>query len=79
MEPLGRARDWGARGRSSGRAGVDRWRAKWWHVGQCAVAAALAWFIAADLLGLDDEQIDDLLRSGVLESIQPAEIDGVGV
>ncbi|MGU3654404.1 CoA transferase [Mycolicibacterium sp. A43C] len=35
--------------------------------------------IAADLLGLDDEQIEDLLRSGVLESIQPAEIDGVGV
>lgn len=51
MEPLGRARDWGARGRDSGRAGVGRWRAKWWHVGQCAIAAAVAWFIAADLLG----------------------------
>ena len=35
--------------------------------------------IAADLLGLDDEQITELLRSGVLESIQPAEIDGAGV
>lgn len=57
MEPeaLGRARRWGRgvgrRGRSSGRGRVDRWRAKGWHIGQCAIAAGVAWWIAADLLG----------------------------
>ncbi len=43
-------RTW-ARSRLSVRARLDRVRSKSWHVGQCAVAAALAWFIARDLVG----------------------------
>ncbi|TCJ21249.1 FUSC family protein [Nocardioides jejuensis] len=39
------------RGRTSAAARVRRLQSKAWHVGQCAVAAALAWFVAADLLG----------------------------
>jgi uncharacterized membrane protein YgaE (UPF0421/DUF939 family) len=39
------------RGRSSARARVARLRAKSWHVGQAALAAGAAWFIAAELLG----------------------------
>lgn len=38
------------RGRTSVAARVRRLRAKSWHIGQCAIAAALAWFVAADLL-----------------------------
>jgi uncharacterized membrane protein YgaE (UPF0421/DUF939 family) len=38
-------------GRVSGRARVARWSAKRWQIGQCAAAAAVAWLIAADLLG----------------------------
>ena len=38
------------RGRVSARERFDRLRSKSWQVGQCAVAAGLAWFIAADLL-----------------------------
>lgn len=38
-------------GRTSARARVTRWQSKWWHIGQCAVAAGVAWFVAADLLG----------------------------
>ncbi|QYJ03981.1 FUSC family protein [Nocardioides panacisoli] len=38
------------RGRLSMRARIARWRSKWWVIGQCAIAAALAWWIAADLL-----------------------------
>lgn len=34
------------RGRISVRARADRVRGKAWHIGQCAVAAALAWFLA---------------------------------
>ena len=30
---------------------LDRWRSKSWQVGQCAIAAGVAWFIAHDLLG----------------------------
>ena len=33
------------------RARIDRLRSKSWQVGQCAVAAGLAWLVAADLLG----------------------------
>lgn len=40
-----------ARSRLSLRGRVDRWRSKLWVVLQCAIAAAVAWWIAADLLG----------------------------
>lgn len=40
-----------ARGRTSFRARVARLRSKSWQVGQCAVAAGLAWLVARDLLG----------------------------
>lgn len=39
--------------RTSLRGRVARLRSKSWHVGQCAVAAALAWLIANDVLGHD--------------------------
>jgi uncharacterized membrane protein YgaE (UPF0421/DUF939 family) len=39
-----------ARSRLSATARVRRVRDKGWHIGQCAVAAALAWLIAAELL-----------------------------
>lgn len=39
------------RGRSSARARVARLRAKSWHIGQAALAAGAAWFIAKELLG----------------------------
>jgi uncharacterized membrane protein YgaE (UPF0421/DUF939 family) len=35
------------RGRTSVRERVDRVRGKAWHLGQCAIAAALAWFLAS--------------------------------
>lgn len=38
-------------GRTSARARAARWRSKWWHIGQCAIAAGVAWFVAADILG----------------------------
>jgi uncharacterized membrane protein YgaE (UPF0421/DUF939 family) len=38
------------RGRTSVRARVRRLRARSWHIGQCAVAAAVAWLIARSLL-----------------------------
>ena len=46
--PLDRMWD---RGRVSARARVRRWRAKSWQIGQCAIAAGIAWLVAADLLG----------------------------
>lgn len=46
--PLDRMWD---RGRTSARSRVQRVRSKAWQIGQCAVAAAVAWFVAADLLG----------------------------
>jgi uncharacterized membrane protein YgaE (UPF0421/DUF939 family) len=39
------------RGRTSLRARQARLRSKVWQIGQCAVAAGVAWVIAADLLG----------------------------
>jgi len=42
-----------ARSRTSLRARVARLRSKSWQVGQCAVAAGLAWYVAADLIGHD--------------------------
>lgn len=39
------------RGRTSVRARLARLRSKAWHIGQAAVAAALAWFVAKELLG----------------------------
>jgi uncharacterized membrane protein YgaE (UPF0421/DUF939 family) len=39
------------RSRTSGRARLRRLESKRWQVGQCAVAAAVAWLIAADLFG----------------------------
>lgn len=39
------------KGRLSVRARVARWRSKSFVVAQCAVAAGVAWFIAADVLG----------------------------
>ena len=46
--PLDRAWDIG---RTSMRARVRRLQTKRWQIGQCAVAAGVAWLIAADLLG----------------------------
>src|SRR5690242_6449858 len=40
-----------ARARVSARARARRWRAKSWQIGQCAIAAGIAWLVAADLLG----------------------------
>lgn len=40
-----------ARGRTSLRARVARLRSKSWQLGQCAVAAGVAWFLAHDVLG----------------------------
>jgi uncharacterized membrane protein YgaE (UPF0421/DUF939 family) len=42
-----------ARSRTSARARVARVRSKGFHIAQCAVAAGVAWLIAADLLGHD--------------------------
>lgn len=42
-----------SRGRTSVRARLARWKAKRWQVAQCAVAAGVAWLIAADLLDHD--------------------------
>lgn len=42
---------WVARGRTSMRVRLARWRAKRWQIVQCAVAAAVAWYIAKHLLG----------------------------
>jgi uncharacterized membrane protein YgaE (UPF0421/DUF939 family) len=39
-----------ARGRLSTRHRLQRLRSKGWHIGQCAVAAALAWLAAVELL-----------------------------
>jgi uncharacterized membrane protein YgaE (UPF0421/DUF939 family) len=40
-----------ARGRTSLSARFARLRSKSWQVGQCAIAAGVAWFVAADLFG----------------------------
>lgn len=40
-------------GRLSARARLARVRSKSWHIGQAAIAAAVAWMIAKDLLGHD--------------------------
>jgi len=40
-----------SRGRTSTAARLRRLEAKSWQIGQCAIAAGIAWFIAADLLG----------------------------
>jgi uncharacterized membrane protein YgaE (UPF0421/DUF939 family) len=40
-----------SRGRTSLDARLTRWQAKSWQVGQCAVAAGVAWFVAHDLVG----------------------------
>src|SRR6187401_2263804 len=58
MEAQGRAesldRLW-SRGRTSLRSSVgnraERWQSKSWQIGQCAVAAGVAWFIAHDVVG----------------------------
>src|SRR5690242_4685607 len=42
-----------ARSRTSLRARVARLRSKSWQVGQCAIAAGVAWYVAADLIGHD--------------------------
>lgn len=39
------------RGRLSLDQRIARWRSKGWAVAQCAIAAGIAWWIAADLLG----------------------------
>lgn len=39
-----------SRSRLSLRGRIDRWRGKLWVVGQCSVAAGVAWFVAHDLL-----------------------------
>lgn len=40
-----------ARGRTSLRARIARLRSKSWQVGQCAIAAGLAWFLATEVAG----------------------------
>jgi len=40
-----------SRGRTSLATRAARWRSKTWQIAQCALAAGVAWFIAADLLG----------------------------
>lgn len=47
---FGRGRE---RGRRSLAGRLTRWRDKRWQIAQCAVAAGVAWFIAAELLGHD--------------------------
>ncbi|ANH36854.1 hypothetical protein I601_0402 [Nocardioides dokdonensis FR1436] len=42
-----------ARGRSSYRGRVARWKSKRWHIAQSSVAAAVAWLIASEVLGHD--------------------------
>ncbi|MGA9749672.1 MAG: FUSC family protein, partial [Nocardioides sp.] len=39
------------RGRTSVRQRLQRFRSNAWHIAQCALAAGVAWFVAADLLG----------------------------
>ncbi len=39
------------RSRTSARTRIDRWKSKRFQIAQCALAAGVAWFIAADLLG----------------------------
>ncbi|HET7432505.1 MAG TPA: FUSC family protein [Nocardioides sp.] len=39
------------RGRTSLATRLDRWRAKRWQIAQCAVAAGVAWWLAADVFG----------------------------
>jgi uncharacterized membrane protein YgaE (UPF0421/DUF939 family) len=39
------------RGRTSVATRIRRWQSKSWHIAQCAIAAGLAWLVAADLLG----------------------------
>jgi uncharacterized membrane protein YgaE (UPF0421/DUF939 family) len=39
------------RGRTSMAARLERWRSKWWVIGQCAISAGVAWWIASDVLG----------------------------
>ncbi len=46
--PLDRAWD---RSRTSARSRVRRWQAKRWQIGQCALAAGVAWLVAHDLVG----------------------------
>jgi len=41
------------RGRLSVGARVHRLRSKAWHIGQAAIAAGVAWLLAADVLGHD--------------------------
>ncbi|RNL64423.1 hypothetical protein EFK50_06685 [Nocardioides marmoriginsengisoli] len=41
------------RSRTSLRARLARLRSKGWQIGQCAIAAGVAWFVAADLIGHD--------------------------
>ncbi len=53
MVPMTQPATWDlvlTRGRLSVRARLDRLRSKGWHIVQAAVAAGVAWFIAADLL-----------------------------
>ena len=40
-------------GRTSLRARIARWKSKRWQIAQCALAAGVAWLVAADLLGHD--------------------------
>jgi uncharacterized membrane protein YgaE (UPF0421/DUF939 family) len=51
-DPAARLRDqFLDRGRVSFQQRVGRLRSKAWHIGQCAVAAALAWYLANDVFG----------------------------
>jgi uncharacterized membrane protein YgaE (UPF0421/DUF939 family) len=40
-----------SRSRSSLGGRLERWRSKGWQIGQCAIAAGVAWFVAADVFG----------------------------
>ena len=52
MQPGPLDRMWSL-GRTSLRARLARFSAKRWQIAQCALAAGVAWFVAADLLGHD--------------------------
>ncbi|MEP9361998.1 FUSC family protein [Nocardioides sp. CN2-186] len=50
MEPRPLDRMW-VQGRTSMRSRIKRLESKSWQIGQCAIAAGIAWLVAADVLG----------------------------
>ena len=67
-QPLDRAL---SRGRTSVSTRVTRLRSKSWQVGQCAVAAGVAWLLASDLLGHQTPFFAPIATSNTLRSRWP--------